>query len=58
MKSQVKWITEECHFLLASKAASACGLMEERNEETTMKASEKEFVWALEERPKHIKELI
>lgn len=43
----MKWITEECHFLLASKAASACSLMEERNEERTMKASKKGFQFGL-----------
>jgi len=34
VKSKVKWIIEECSFPLASKAASACGLIKERNEES------------------------
>lgn len=47
MKSKVKWVIEECYFLLASRAASACGLIEESNEERIMKASEKEFPFGL-----------
>lgn len=47
MKSKVKWIIEECYFLLASKAASTCGLIEVRNEERILKASEKEFQFGL-----------
>lgn len=47
MKSKVKWVIEECYFLLISKAASTCGLIEERNEERIMKASEKESQFGL-----------
>ena len=47
MKSKVKWIIEECYFLLISKAASTCGLTEERNEERIMKTSEEESQFGL-----------